>query len=47
MSIKVAQKMISHEKLKIFTPLPKLPNSVGYLVKLIVAKGLEKLPKVQ
>ena len=37
--------MISLEKLKILTPLQKLPNNVGDLGKLIVAKGLEKLPK--
>ena len=36
--------MISLEKLKILTPLPK---NVGDLGKLIVAKGFEKLPKVQ
>ena len=39
--------MISLEKLKILTPLKKLPSNVGVLVKLIVAKGLKKLPKVQ
>ena len=39
--------MISLEKLKIFTPLQKLPKNVGDLGKLIVAKGFEKLPKVQ
>ena len=38
--------MISLEKLKIFTPLQKLPKSVGDMGKLIVAKGFEKLPKV-
>ena len=37
-------KMISLVKLKILTPLPK---NVGDLGKLIVAKGFEKLPKVQ
>ena len=31
----------------IFTPLQKLPNNVGDLDKLIVAKGFKKLPKVQ
>ena len=36
--------MISQEKLKI---LQKLPKNVGDLGKLIVAKGFEKLPKVQ
>ena len=40
-------KMISLEKLKILTPLQKLPKNVGDLGKLIDAKGLEKLPKVQ
>ena len=40
-------KMISLEKFKILTPLQKLPNSVGDLGKLVVAKGFEKLPKVQ
>ena len=39
--------MISLEKLKILTPLQKLPTNVGDLGKLIVAKGYEKLPKVQ
>ena len=38
--------MISQEKLKILTPLQKLPKNVGELGKLIVAKGFEKLPKV-
>ena len=47
MSIKVAQKMISLEKLKILTPLQKLPKNVGDFGKLIVAKGFEKLPKIQ
>ena len=37
--------MISLEKLKILAPLQKLPKNVGYLGKLIVAKGFEKLPK--
>ena len=40
MSIKVAQKMISLEKLKILTPLQKWPNNVDNLGKLIVAKRL-------
>ena len=31
----------------ILTPLQKLPNNVGDLAKLIVAKGFKKLPKVQ
>ena len=34
--------MISLEKLKISTPLQKLPKNVGYLGKLIVATGFEK-----
>ena len=36
--------MFSLEKLKILTPLQKLPKNVGDLGKLIVAKGFEKLP---
>ena len=47
MSIKVAQKWISLEKLKILTPLQNLPKNVGDLGQLFVAKGFEKLPKVQ
>ena len=39
--------MISQEKWKILTPLYKLPKNVRDLGKLIVAKGFEKLPKVQ
>ena len=39
--------MISLEKFKNLTPLQKLPKNVGDLGKLIVAKGFEKLPKVQ
>ena len=39
--------MISLEKLKILTPLQKLPKNVGDLVKLNVAKGFKKWPKVQ
>ena len=39
--------MISLEKIKILTPLPKLPKNVGDLGKLIVAKGFKNLPKVQ
>ena len=38
--------MISLEQLKIWTPLQKLPNNVGDLGNLIVAKSFEKLPKV-
>ena len=37
----------SLEKLKIFTPLLKLPKNVGDLGELIVANGFKKLPKVQ
>ena len=44
---KSCPKMISLEKLKILTPLQKLPKNVGHLGKLIVTTGLEKLPKVQ
>ena len=40
-------KMISLEKLKILTPLQKLPKNVGDLGILMVAKGSKKLPKVQ
>ena len=39
--------MISLEKLKILTPLQKLPKNVKDLGKLIFAKGFEKLSKVQ
>ena len=39
--------MISQVKQKILTPLQKLPKNVRDLGKLIVAKGFEKLPKVQ
>ena len=39
--------MISLEKLKILTPLQKLPKNVGDLGKLIAAKGFKKQPKVQ
>jgi len=39
--------MISLEKLNILTPLQKLPKTVGDSGKLIAAKGLKKLPKVQ
>ena len=44
---KSCPKMISLEKLKILTPLQKLPKTVRDLGKLIVAKGFKKLPKVQ
>ena len=40
-------KINSLEKLKILTPLQKLPKDVVDLGNLIVAKGFEKLPKVQ
>ena len=40
-------KIISLEKLKILTPLQKLPKNVVDLGKLIVVAGFEKLPKVQ
>ena len=43
---KSCPKMISLEKLKILTPLQKLPKNVVDLGKLIVATGFEKLPKV-
>ena len=39
--------MISLVKLKILTPLKKLPKNVRDSGKLIAAKGFEKLPKVQ
>ena len=38
--------MITLQKWKILTPLQKLSKNVGYLGKLIVAKGFKKLPKV-
>ena len=38
--------MISVEKGLILTPLQKLTKNVGYLGKLIVAKGFKKWPKV-
>ena len=47
MSIKVAQKIVALEKLKILTLLQKLPENVGDLGKLIVAKGFKKLQKIQ
>ena len=40
-------KMISLVKLKILTPLQKLPKNIRALAKLIVAKCFEKFPKVQ
>ena len=39
--------MISLEKLKILAPIQKLSKYVGDLGKFIVAKGFERLPKVQ
>ena len=39
--------MISLEKLKILTLLQKLPENVGDLRKLSVAKGFKKLSKVK
>ena len=39
--------MISLEKLRILSTLQKLPKNLGDWGKLIVAKGFEKLPKVQ
>ena len=39
--------MISLKKVKIYTPLQKLPKNVGDLGKLIVFKGFKNLPKVQ
>ena len=39
--------MILLEKWKILTPLQKFPKNVWELGKLIVAKGFEKLAKVQ
>ena len=38
--------MSSLEKLKILTPLHKLPKNVGDLGKLIIAKCFKNLPKV-
>ena len=44
---KSGPKMISLAKLKILTPLQKLPKNVGNSGKLIVAKVFKTLPKVQ
>ena len=44
---KICPKMSSLEKCEILTLIQKLLNNVGDLGKLIVAKGFEKLPKVQ
>ena len=41
---KSCPKLISLEKLKILTPLQKLPKNVG---KLVVDNGFKKFPKVQ
>ena len=42
---KSCPKIISREKLKILTPLQKLPKNVGDLGKISVAKGLKSCPK--
>ena len=42
---KSCPKDISLEKLKVLTPLQKLPENVGDLGNLIVAKGFENCPK--
>ena len=39
--------MISLVKLKVLTPLQKMPKNVRDMGKLIVAKAFEKLPKVK
>ena len=39
--------MISLEKLKILTPLQKLPKNEGDLGKTIATKGFQKLPRAQ
>ena len=39
--------MISLENCMMLTTLQKLPKNVWDLAKIIVAKGFEKLPKVQ
>ena len=46
MSIKVDQNDFTR-KLKLLTPLQKLPKNARDLGKLIVAGGFETLPKVQ
>jgi len=46
MSIKVAQNDFTR-KMKVLTPLQKLPNNVGNLGKIIVSTGFKKLPNVQ
>ena len=45
--VKSCPKMISIKKLNISTHLQNLPKNLGFLGKIIVAKGFEKLPKVQ
>ena len=44
---KSCQEIISIEKGNILAPLQKLPKNAGDLGKLIVAKAIKKLPKVQ
>ena len=44
---KSCQTMIPLAKLKILTPLQKLPKNVVNLGNTIVAKGFKKLPKLQ
>ena len=44
---KSCPEIISLEKWKILTPLQNLPENVGDLGQLVVAKGFKKLPKVQ
>ena len=39
--------MISQEKWMILTSLQKMPNNVGDLGKIIIATGIEWLPRVQ
>ena len=39
--------MILLENLQILAPLQKLPKNVGYLCKVIIDIGFEKLPKGQ
>ena len=39
--------MISLQKLKLLTPLQKLPKNEGDFGKIVVVKGFKKLPKVQ
>ena len=47
MSIKVAQKYFTRKMIDFDTFTKKCPKNVGDLGKLIVAKGLNKFPKVQ